>query len=114
MNNIPYTYTRGYASLNQRFPERKTNVLFRKFGENVEVQVVKTHPVPEFSQSFNSHMKKMKNLAKGLVEVVIETKIRTTNEYGYEEPEAEFVITGWTHALSDAHRAALAQAPAFK
>lgn len=114
MNNIPYTYTRGYASLNQRFPERKTNVLFRKFGENVEVQVVKTIGVPEFTQSFKSHMKKMKNLAKGLTEVTIETKLRATDEYGNPEPEGTHVIVGWSHKLSDAHRAALKEAPAFK
>lgn len=120
MNNIPYTYTTGWAIFNPNFPERKTRVLFRRSPAaanhegNIEVQVVKEVNVPEFTQSFNSFMKKMENLGKGLVERTIETKLSATDEYGNPEPEGTHIIKGWTHKLSDAHRAALAEAPEFK
>lgn len=120
MNNITYTYTHGYAAFNPTYPERKTRVLFRRspaaagYEGTVEVQVVKEVAVPEFTQSFNSFMKKMENLGKGLVEKTIETKLSATDEYGHPEPEGTHIIKGWTHKLSDAHRVALAEAPEFK
>lgn len=104
MNNIPYTYAQINAPLNLQYPERKTLVLFRQHEGIIEVQVVRTAGVPEFTQSFKRHMKGMQKLAKNLKEVTIETKIRTTNEYGYEEPEAEFVIKGWTSHFTNAHK----------
>lgn len=104
MDNIPYTYAQIKAPLNLQFPDRKSLVLFRQHEGVIEVQVVREQMVNESRQSFKRHMKGMEKLARGLKEVTIETKIRATNEYGYEEPEATYIVKGWTSHFTNAHK----------
>lgn len=104
MNNIPYTYAQIKAPLNLQYPDRKSLVLFRQHEGIIEVRVVREQMVNESRQSFKRYMKGMEKLARGLKEVTIETKIRATDEYGHEEPEATNIVTGWTAHFTNAHK----------
>jgi hypothetical protein len=52
-------------------------------------------------------MKTLRNKAKGLKEVKINTEISTTDGYGHDWPSAIIVISGWTSRLSNSHKIAL-------
>lgn len=119
MDNIEYKYFTAQVALNEKYPTRFSEVLFREHDGVLEVRVRRTMDAPEemyFGEktiksagvSFKAYMKTLRNKSKGLKEVKINTVISTTDGYGYEEtPSATIVITGWTKKLSNSHKIAL-------
>lgn len=119
MDSIEYKYFTAQVALDEKYPNRFSEVLFREHEGVLEVRVRRTLQAPEemyFGEktiksagvSFKAYMKTLRNKAKGLKEVKINTVISTTDGYGYEEdPSATIVITGWTRKLSNSHKIAL-------
>jgi len=119
MDNIEYKYFTAQVALNEKYPTRLSEVLFREHEGVLEVRVRRTFEAPNgiwrsekdpqaAGVSFKTYMKTLRNKAKGLKEVKINTVISTTDGYGYDdEPTADIVITGWTKKLSNSHKIAL-------
>lgn len=118
MGIVDYKYFTRMAALDQRFPDRRTKVLFREADGVTEVRVRRLIPAPDdvysgednirsSGVSFKTYMKTLRNKSKGLKEVKINTEISTSDGYGHDWPSATIVITGWTTKLSNGHKMAL-------
>ena len=107
-----YTYSQVTSVLYQT--EAGKNVtgdfVFRKRADKVEVMVVKEIESPEYATNFKPIMQRMQDFSKVLQGVTMETRIRVTDEYGYDNPSAVMVLKGWKSALNNRERHALTQA----
>jgi hypothetical protein len=81
--------------------------VFRKRGEKVQVLVSKEIPLPEYASKAKTVMQQLTDFSNGLRSVTMETKIRTHDEYGYEDPTATLVLQGWKEVLSNRENRAL-------
>lgn len=107
-----FEYTEATAVLYTKENGEKVTgkYVFRKRNEKVQVLVVKEIPAPDYATSAKPIIQRMQDFSEGLRGVTMETRIRSTDEYGYDDPSATIVLKGWKEKLSNRENRALENA----